>query len=212
MRKWIDLVEQKLTEGVDFRPAVMTKEVRDGEEHTIIDYPPDTTRREWLTCKYCDGTGLDYTYEGPPHARVKKLLPGTHCEPCSPPWGDGKGKTHEWVYDFPQMRVTYMHIDLLCDVLGVPYDEHGWVPPEKLPELKRRLMQVINGNSTGLAKPTTDEGGHLRVDKSGEVPRITRSARVIGVGVSDDMVKAGARRFLEIVDWAQKHGCGVSWA
>lgn len=207
MRKYIDLVESLVMEGVDFHPSVMRQEERDGRMQTIIDYPPDTTRRESKKCRFCDGTGNDYHYD---HSDIPPRIvyePGTKCGYC-----DGAGKTMEWTYDFPSMRIPHMGISLLCDVLGREYDDYGWVPPEQIPDLKRRLMMVINGNiAAALAQPATDEQNTV-VDREGEVPTIRRGARMIGPGIDENQVRRGAQALLDIVDWAQKHGCGVSWA
>jgi hypothetical protein len=216
MRNWINLITetQNLNEGVDFYPSV--KRIEDGR--TIIDYPEGTTRRELVPCKYCEGTGYDYTYEHDPrhpdaneHGNHKVLDPTQPCEPCSPPWGDGKGKTWEWIYDFPSMRVTYMHIRLLTDLLGMEFGDSGWIEPEDLPGVKRRLMMVINRDGDSYAIPATDER-KVSVDRSGDVPAIKAGPRMIGAGVSGDSVRDGAQQLLKIVDWAQKHNCGVSWA
>jgi hypothetical protein len=221
MRNWINLITEKqaLNEGVDFYPSQKKVENWDGKPTTVFSYPEGMSRQEMVDCEYCDGSGLDYEYQDDPDApswapgkRKKVLVPGTKCDPCSPPWGDGNGKKKEWVYDFPKMRIPYMGIKLLTDVLGVEYDDSGSFEPEQLPELKRRLMQIINKDAAHYAVDATDEQGAARVDHSGDVPRITRGPRMIGPGVSADAVASGAAEMLKIVDWAQKNGCGVSWA
>lgn len=215
MRKFIDIItgKQNLNEGVDLYPSVETVQNHDGEERRVFSYPPNMSRQEMVDCEYCEGTGHDYHYEPHPTKGTQKVIHPDNgpCAPCAAPWGDGKGKVKKWVYDFPMMRVSHMNIDLLCSMLGKEYDDSGSISKEQIPEVKRRLIAIINGKGD-YTKPATDEGGKTRVDRSGDIPRITTGARMIGGGVSSEQILHSAKRMLEILDWAQTHGCGVSWA
>jgi hypothetical protein len=185
MRKWIDAVS--LTESVDFGPR--EKIDKDGE--VWVQYPDEHCREETVDCPYCEG-GKDHFDD--------------ECGYCH-----GKGEVEKWQYDMPEMRVSYMHTDLLTDVLGREFDHVGYIPPEELPELRRRLIRIINGDGDEFARPDTEQGGETFVDSDGDIPQIRKTAKVYGQGIPGPQVVAGAQRMLDIIDWAQKKGFGVGW-
>lgn len=188
MRKLIDVII--LHESVDLHPSVRSD--RDG--HTYIEYPPNTISRKMVKCPYCvDG--------------IETL--GSHqftCEYC-----DGAAQTEQEIQDFPNLNLGGKNIDNVCQMLGLEPDEHGWIPPEQIGTMKQRLLRVKNG-SEDFTQDAKITGGTTRVDHSGEVPRITKGPRFYHAGASQDQIDHYWQRLWDIMDWAQKHGCGVSWA
>lgn len=190
-----------ITEGVDFRPADW-EVLSDGRK--VIGYPKDTTRRVMKTCQWCEGTGKDIQSD----AHEKQFGKPLACDAC-----EGAGKKMEWEYDFPQMRVTYGNQELLSLITGKGDYHHGWISPEEIPEVKRKLIKLMNTDQAdSLSREPSEEKGRTFVDRSQTVPQIKRGATMIDGGLSSEQIRAYGKRMLEILEWAQQHGVGACWA
>lgn len=191
-----------ITEGVDFRPADW-EVLPDGTKS--IGYPKDTTRHVKVTCKWCNGTGRDIQAD----AYEREFgRPSPPCDFC-----DGSGQHMEWQYDFPQMRVTYGNQGILSSITGKGDSNHGWIPPEDIPEVRRKLIRLMNTDAPEhLARPSTETHGPTSVDRTQEIPRIRRGSTMIDGGLSPEQIRSYGKQMLEILDWAQKHGVGACWA
>lgn len=212
MRKFIDIItEANLVESTDFYPAIKSIEDWHGKPTVVTKEPPEFCRQEEVECEWCEGTGHHYDY-----VDGKKVFDPSYgqCDACEDVWGKpGHGRVKKWVYDFPRMKVSYMMVELLCQVLGKDFDHCGHIDLEDLPALKRRLIGILNKNDvSAFTRPDTDEGGERFVDTSGEIPQIRTTMRTYGSGINDERLRAGVQYMLEIVDWAQKHEMGVTWA
>lgn len=196
MRDWMNivnnsLVESLLTESVDFHPAVKREE----EGRTIIDYPEGSLTRGEHPCQFCDGTGKD-EYE-----------PEYGCTFC-----EGKGTTLRTVASCPEMNVSNRNAAIVASLMGMEDEEgSGWIEPGLLPNIRRRLIKLKNGDIDAFTMDTTvSQSTH--VDHSGEVPRIARGPKMFDMGVPPEQIDHYIDQLLVIIDWAQKNGCGVSWA
>lgn len=183
--------ESVLLESIDVEPGVRTV---DDEGRTLISWPEFASRRVPQTCWYCEGSG--------------SWGPDGGCSVCQ-----GTGKVQGWEFDFPVLNVSnYNMEEVIAPLLGVEFDHAGFVEAEKLPELRRRLIRLKNGDPSEFAQDASDERGPARIDRSGDVPRITTGARMIYPGFSPERVGDTIDRLLAIIDWAQKNGTGLRWS
>lgn len=181
MRNFLNLTEGLVLEGATIYPARRTEE--NGEIH--IGWPDEFVRRVKIVCRDCEGKGCVY------------------CQ--------GSGKETETIYDFPEFSAGYAAIRVAAELMGLPSEESYWVAHEDLPEVRRRLIRVKNGDLSDFAQEATVER-ERRVDRSGGIPRITSGPTMIGFGMSESQIGVLIDRLLGIIDWAQKHDCGISWA
>lgn len=191
MRKWINLIteSQALAESVEFHPSEMTKEIIDGEERMFITYAGGGIRREMRPCFLCAKRG-----ESP-----------KGCGYCK-----GTGEAMEEVVNCPTMRVGYMEMNTLRQIVGTGDPDHGWVPPEDVPALKQRLEALIAGDTSHLTRPATDEQNPAQLNWDGSMSG--GGARMIGGPITQHGLDAGMQRMVEIIDWALEHKTGLSWA
>lgn len=186
----------QLFEGVDLHPSRMTQ----GNDGPLIGGPSEFERRVEKPCRWCKGTGRD--------AYAAEFDIDEECEACN-----GSKTEKVWEYDYPTMRFTVMHMELMRDILGFEGDGWtGWIPPEDVPVYIRRMIAFKNGDTSQFTSEPTDERGPTRVDRSGDIPTITSGPRMIGGGVDQSRVDTMIDSIMEIFVWAKKHNCGVSWA
>lgn len=188
-----------IAESIDVEPGIKRP---DG----VISWPEHASRREMSPCECCDGNGRDVQWEYHPRRKTEPDF----VEPCE--CCDGKGKRLKWVYDYPRMNLSNYHVEaVIAPLLGVEFDYTQFFPPETLPDLRRRLIRIKNGDPDAFSQPPSDEQAVV-VDRSGDVPKIGRGARMIGSGVSEHQILMIVDRLLEIIDWAQRNNCGLRWA
>ena len=195
MRDFINIVESLLTEGVSFHPAVM--EIHDGEKY--IHWPPGATQKTSEPCPGCEY-----------HREWIKDWDSANCEDCY-----GEGEIHDEVMTCPHLDVSNFQSSDIANMLGHP-EEHGdhtgWITPQELPVVMRRLIALKNGDTSQYTHDGEITGGDTYVDRSGDVPRIAKHATVIGGGRDQSQIDRYIDRLISIVQWAQQHGCGLSWA
>lgn len=182
-----------LLESVDIEPRV--KIVRDGQ--TLIDYPPGTVTEVQKECWVCHGTGKEWA--GTEHEHT--------CDYC-----DGKTTVREFEYNYPKMGVSNHNVQVICQILGIPYEEgrNGWVEPSDVPAFVSRLLRVKNNGSDFTRPPSKEQS--VYADKSGPIPEIKRGPTMIDLGVPPAQAARYVDTLLDIFTWAKKNGTGVGWA
>lgn len=193
MRSFIDIInESVLLESIEFHPATISD---DGME---INFPANSVVRKSSPCPECKGTGKDlYAAE---QGRDQK------CYDCF-----GAKTITDTEYKFPSMGVSNENAQIVCDLIGVEYDSHGWIAPEHIPAILRRLIYVKNKPTDGFERESSENQGTV-MDRTGEIPQIRRTATLIDAGVSADQVMRYIDKMIEICQWAKQNDCGVSWA
>ena len=190
MREYINLIESALLEGVSFYPSEV-ETLSDGG--ICYGWPESGVRKTKFTCRECNGSGK---------------LGSNVCYNCG-----GQGQETEDEYLFPMLDVANSNARIILEMLGIPEDEElsGYVPPEQMADLKRRLVYLKNTSVSGYAQePSTTKD--RRVDRSGEVPRITSGPTMVFGGVNVSQLTHYIDRLMAIADYAQKHQLGISWA
>lgn len=183
MRDWINLFE-----SVSFHPAVLT--IADGTKY--IDYPEGTVGQREIDCQECEATGV--------------WPSGKQCFYCR-----GSGKEKETVYNLPELNVSNANARRILTMLGFEDDSTGWIPSERLPELRRTLIRLKNTDRSGHAiEPSKEQ--KTRMDTSGDIPTITKGPTMYSGGFSDGYMLSTIERLLDMIDYAQKNGYGISWA
>jgi hypothetical protein len=191
MRNFIDAIQ--ITESVDFHPAVLS--IRDGEKY--IDFPPNGSEKMEKPCSECSDTKYGEFYGR------KNICP--YCQ--------GTGIETETIYNFPMMNVSNRNMQVVCSLLGVECDDYsGWIPPNEIPTIKRRLIRLMNGDTKSYQIEPTEFKGERKVDRSGDIPRITTGPQMLDFGVDDTQITRYISTLMKILDYAQQNNMGVSWA
>lgn len=185
--------KQFILESVDFN--VSTHEVRDGKKYIVT----HGERKVEIDCPDCKGTGKD------PHEDDKE------CFYC-----DGKKKITDWVTDSPHLNVANANAhSIITDLLGLEFDYAGVIKSKDLPEVRRRIIKVLNSDKerSKMHKPDTEHKPEMGVKgKKDNVVSIGRTGpRIHEFGRTDEQVLRYAKKMLEIVEYAMKHNLMVSW-
>ncbi len=192
-----------LNESVDFHPSVKTIEPNG---QVVIGWPDSCVKKVKEPCFMCD-------YHHEHHPDSPAINP--HCTDCG-----GTGFFTKTEYDLPEMNVSNRNAGVIASMLGFDHPEdysHGWIPPENLPDARRKLIRILNDENEAFGhtiEPSETSSKTTYVDRSGDVPEIKTQggARMIDAGVSRSQIHSYATRLLELIDWAQKNNCGISWA
>lgn len=193
MRTYIDIIsEAALSESIEFHPATIS------DDGMSINFPENGVVRKTIPCPGCNGTGRD--------AYAASYGRDQPCYDCF-----GAKEITETEYNFPSIGVSNHNAQIICDLIGVEYESHGWIPPEQVSDVLRRLIYAKNKPTGGFEREASDDQQTV-MDRSGELPTIRRTARMIDPGVSSDQVMRYIDRMIEICQWAKKNDCGVSWA
>lgn len=168
-----------------------------------IEFPRDSNKQRYkkieTDCTICGGTGKE-NYGG---------TIGT-CEYCH---GTGKYKTEESLY--PELNVSNSNARIILDMLGIPDNGNGLVgdiPNSQLPEFKRKLIKLKNSNINSYTRNPETYGGKTFVDRSGEVPRIKKTATIHDFGTSTSQITRYIDELLRVIDVAQKENGDLFWA
>lgn len=188
-----------IREGMEFHASVI--EDKDGTKHIS----PHGLRKERNKCSFCDGTGKD-RFAHPDHPM--------DCDFC-----DGKKERDEWVSSSPELQVSNSNgFAIVRELFGQEPDYMGHIKNEDLPELRRKLIGMINSEKhrSPLRKdPTDNDKARSMVSHGteGNVTKIGKSGpRMVDMGRTDEQVKRYAHKMLEIVEYAMKHNLIISWA
>jgi len=134
-----------------------------------------------------------------------------HCWMCK-----GTGKEKVWVTDYDKIQLSNSGALAFLSAIGekVNGDESlvgGWDNSE-LPELRRRLIRMKNGDLKHHETPPSDEQRVRGVKHDGNVATIERGPRMISYGRTAAQYGELIDDLLKLIDFAQKHDAGVSWA
>lgn len=165
--------------------------------------------RQDIDCDICDGKG-ENTY--PNHANQGG---GTYTEPCG--LCNGTGKLDRFVPEGPHMNLSNGNAFDLLRHLGLHEEDEytGHVEGKDLPKLRQRLIKMLNSekDQAGMAKDTTDSQGDMgATGSSGNVTSIGhKGPRMVDMGRTPEQIKRYAKVLLDMVEYAMKRDCVVSW-
>jgi len=189
------LSDVKLLESISFNVSKTEPHEKYGTVHSAVG------KMGIVPCRFCDGTGKekwgDEEYE---------------CGYC-----DGKGETSDFIPEGPEMNLSNRNAEVFLKLLGVEFDYAGTIFNEELPQLRRRIVKVLNSNDISSATiDPYERGGELRRDKvksdDGTTQIATRrTPKMIDFGLPESQIKRYFRDFLEMIDFAQKNGYNIGW-
>ena len=191
------LTDISLNESVTFAPSKLVDHPKYGKVHDMIGDFKD------VDCRGCKGTGEEEWSTGEIH-------------PCR--WCKGSGKTKEFVTTAPEMNVANRNASVILDLLGLPNEDSGTIYHEDLPELRRKIIRLINSDAAekSAIAPTTDRGELRRQKVTGDdgVTSIvaTRGPTMMDGGLKVQQVEGYLTRLLNMVTYAQEHGYNLGWA
>jgi len=172
----------------------------------IPDAPSEETKRP---CSKCDGD--------------KEYYNGSITKPCEMCLGeDGKPRGY-WIDSestAPEMKLSNSNAQAVMMALGYEADYGYGITPEEIPEVKRKIMVLLNKEGeldqhTEEPSDTQKDFGMVRSkDSETGLDKIERKqgARMIGGGRDTDYLKDKFQRILTILDYAQKHNMEISFA
>ena len=181
-----------LNEGMEFGACKL--ETREDGTQMFSD---PTSREEEQDCDFCDGTGKD-SHE-----------PKYGCSFCK-----GTGKVTEWVSDSPEMQVSNSNgYAIQRDILGVEPDYAGSVMNDQLPVIRKKLLRMVNQESQRSSMQKAPSQSQKQwTSQEDNVTTIHRGAQMHDMGRSDEQVLTYAQQLLDIVDYAMKNDCHLTWA
>jgi len=183
-------IQDIINEGMEFQACSI--KVKDGQKM----YSPHNMREVDSECYVCDG--------------MAGKIEGYECRACK-----GTGKMKQWECDSPEMQVSNSNgFAIQQEILGVKPEYAGSIPNEDLPDLRRKLIRMLNVDKEreSMHLDAEDKLGKVRVSQRGNVSTIHRGARVISPGRSDQQVLRYAQQLLKIVEYAMKNDLTVTWA
>ena len=182
-------LDEILNEGMEFHAAVI-----DGNY-----IKPHNMRKHTIPCWVCDGSGKDSHDENEP------------CGMCN-----GRKTIEEHTSGGPTLQVANANgMAIVRDILQQEPDYAGMIDAESMPVLRRRLIKFLNKSSEREPMhkdPSQERGDMSRKGSTGNVTNIGYGATMVDFGRSDDQVKRYAQRILDIVEYAVKHDCVLSWS
>ena len=183
-----------LNEGMEFGACKL--ETREDGTRMFSD---PTSRQEEQDCDFCDGTGED----------SGDYYPDGKCGFCK-----GSGKVMNWVSDSPEMQVSNSNgYAIQRDILNVEPDYAGSVMNDQLPALRKKLLRMVNQESHRSSMHKTPSQSQKQwTSQEDNVTTIHRGAQMHDMGRSDEQVLTYTKRLLDIVDYAMKNDCHLTWA
>jgi len=190
--KLIELFESTLNESVTF--SVMKR-----EGNTFHDVFAVKGEEE---CWVCDGTGVD-----PRGAHNNTTHP---CEYCN-----GKKIIDKWDHPFQELNVANANLPAILEMLGLPVDDEycGHWDHHQLPEIRRRLIKLMNSDIDKHTQAPTSSRGDMGISKDDDgMDRIgRRGPQMYDYGRSRHQVESYIHRLLALIDFAQKNNASVTW-
>lgn len=186
-------LKEILNESITFAPARL--KIENGRKiFSLADFEKATEKPCWV----CDGTGED--------KYASEFGQKYSCEYC-------KGRKVFTDYEMPvELNVSNANAQAIIDMLGLEFDYSGYIPPERMPELRRKLIKLKNGEIDAYTKEPTKQQGPVRRYKDDDgMDRIGRGATVYDFGRSNEQVKRYIDKLLELLDFAQKNDAIVTW-
>ena len=182
-----------LNESIDFSVSEL-KPYGDGSRQA---WHP-VGQMEEVECWACDGAGEeDFGDEhGPEECRV-----------C-----DGTGKKEEFVGPVAEFNVSNANGYEIQRMMGLEPDYAGEITPDDVPTILRRLIKLKNMDSEQHTQAPSIEQGKARIMKDLEGnSRIGRGPTMIDMGRSESQVNRYLDDLIEMLQYASKHGYGISW-
>ena len=132
----------------------------------------------------------------------------------------GKGDYQEMVSDAPEMNLSNSNAQAVMGALGYERD-HGYsIRPNEIPDVKRKIMQLMNKDNaldqhTIEPEDSQEDFGMVRsTDPMTQLQKIERKKgpRMIGAGIDVEYLKDKFDRMLKILNYAQKHKYEIHFA
>lgn len=143
----------------------------------------------------------------------KELIQKLQKVPCG--YCHGKGEHEDWVSDAPELNVSNANAYEIQEMLGIKNpDFAGGLTPQQLPDAMRRLLQLKNKEKelASYTKQPEFKKGEMRKYKDDQGnTRIGRGASMYDFGRSTEQVNRYVDTLIKMIQFAQKHGAGISW-
>lgn len=110
-----------------------------------------------------------------------------------------------------EINMANANARFVMGILGyrISDDGCGEFTNEELPELRRRIILVMNSNME-LAREATEFGGELKAGEiEGNVVRLSQGMRIVDVGLNASQVKERLSRLYQIAEKAQEINSSV---
>lgn len=214
------LDEVKLLESITFAASDVEEHPEYGQVHGQVG------RHEEIDCRWCNASGVEwyvrpsdgYYYSADEYEELsddeKEGLKQVKCDVCQ-----GSGKSKEFISDGPELNVANRNAFVLLQLLGEEEDYAGTIWNKELPDLRRRIVRLMNSDDVAKAAiEPSEKGGELkrRVKTTGDdgVTRIepVRTAKMMDLGLSDTQIKRYLKELLEIIEYAQKNNYNIGWS
>lgn len=171
-------------------------------------------------CEYCEGkghddeyvhkNGEDYIWDSEYDELPDEEKANYNPVPCR--FCKGQKQIERFVSDSPELNVANRNARILQGALRLPEEESGHIDNKDLPELKRRIIKLMNSDTSDYAFDTYAEKPTIRTSKEkGNVTRISRGPTIYQMGFSQEQLDRYLKSLLEIIRYAQKHGYDLSW-
>jgi len=154
-------------------------------------------------------------------ARIEKKVELVHqLETIDCGFCKGKGDYQEMVSDAPEMNLSNMNAQAVMGALGYGADYGYTIKPEEIPDVKRKIMQLMNKEGEldqhtrdpedsqkdfGTVRSTDPETGLDKIERK-------KGPRMIGAGIDMEYLKDKFDRMLKILNYAQKHKYEIHFA
>lgn len=158
---------------------------------------PDASRhKKEVECFFCDGTGKDHEYP---------------CGLC-----DGAGTRMVDVSDAPEYNLSNSNASAIMRLLGFEDSEAWTIDANQLPEVRRKIIRLLNVPGElerGVRSPSdtqhTSRERYRDPETGLQSIRPVAGPRMIDYGIDTEYLKRRLNNFLEVIEYAQKHGSEV---
>lgn len=142
-------------------------------------------------CEACEGTGIeDWGNEKHP------------CHYCK----DGKYESDEPIH--AETNIANDNADVIFRMLGIQSaDRTGQIENKDIPEFKRKLIRLKNGNTDQYARDDTFEPNSMTTSREGNVTRIHKKQMdIYNFGLPAERIREYIDGLIKVADDAQKIG------
>ena len=122
--------------------------------------------------------------------------PGERCGYCANGWEE------VWESPAPEINVNNQTAAILLEILELPREPHGVIPPAHVARVRRRIIRAL---STDLAAPFA-----IRPTAGGG--RGTGRARFFSGGIDVAQIRERLTRLNAVLAYAQQHRMEVTWS
>jgi len=180
----ISEIEKKyITETITFRPNIKTE--KDGK--TYITGDPFYVKGI-VECPWCDG-------------RIT-------CQTCH-----GKGEIEGYKFVAPSLNVSNLNANTVLEMLGIEFDDSGYIENSELPNILRRLIKIKNQSVSQYTSPTTVDRGKTGAytDPNTGLSTIGRGPTIHTIGRNEERILAYIDELIKIIRFAQQNNAGIGW-